>query len=111
MPVIPPALLDVVVALGVPQPDGSDHWIGTGFLYGRVLGEGEGGRQRVRSYLVSNRHVAEAADVLTVRVNPRGTPPARGYIEAVDPKRSEPLWAFHPDPEVDVAATGALHGI
>lgn len=110
MPVIPPSLLDVVVAIGVPQPDRSDRWIGTGFLYSRVIGPGEGGRARVRGYLVTNRHVAEAHDVLTIRLNPRGTPPARGYIEAIDRDRKKPMWTFHPDPAVDVAVTAALHG-
>jgi S1-C subfamily serine protease len=107
---IPPTLLDVVVALGLRQADGSDRWIGTGFLYNRVVEDLGEGQYSVRGYLVTNRHVANCAPVLSFLINPRRLPPARGQIEAVDSSTGVPNWFFHPDPQVDVAVTGILHG-
>lgn len=110
MALIPPALLDVTVALGVRQPDDTDQWLGTGFLYNHVVGETGDGRYDVRGYLVTNRHVVSAAPRLSVLINPRGLPPARGQIELIDPANGESNWFFHPNPQVDVAVTGVLHG-
>lgn len=110
MAAIPPQLLDVTVVIGAPQPDGRDRWIGTGFLYNRVIAQNDDGSHQVRGYLVTNRHVVEGQSVVSVLMNPRGMPPTRAQIEAVDPSNGRPLWYFHPNPEVDVAVTGVLHG-
>jgi hypothetical protein len=42
-------------------------------------------------------------------INPRGMPPSRIAIDN-DPEGSDPMWVAHPDPDVDVAVTGMLHG-
>lgn len=110
MALIPPGLLDVTVALGVRQDDDTDRWIGTGFLYNRVLKATGDGRYDVRGYLVTNRHVAKAEPILSFSLNARGLPPVRGQIEAADPSNDVANWFFHPNPKVDVAVTGVLHG-
>jgi S1-C subfamily serine protease len=106
---IPPANLDVVAAVGVEDSEGEDQWIGTAFLYNRVLSVEPDRGTQVRGYPVTNRHVVESCDVLTILFNPRGLPPTRLQI-ARESDDGTALWAFHPDPEVDVAVTGVLHG-
>jgi hypothetical protein len=108
MAIIPPRLLDVVVAIGAPNGDATS-WIGTGFLYNRVLGDNNDGSSQVRGYLVTNRHVVEAAETLQVLLNPRDSPQVRiGVPTEFDD--GLPVWVAHPDPTVDIAVTGAIHG-
>lgn len=109
MPLIPPSLLDVVVAIGVTRDDGSVHWLGTGFFYCRVMEHFAGDAYNVRGYLVTNRHVASAAAELVILFTPRGSLPAKITL-AADVSTGESIWVGHPNPAVDVAVTGALHG-
>jgi hypothetical protein len=78
--------------------------IGTGFLMTKPFGE-----DQVLPLLVTNKHVVEGADELTVGLIARD--PQTG-----DPKLGQgwnyvmrnPQWVGHPDPQIDVAVIGML---
>ena len=68
------------------------------------------GKRGGRGYLVTNRHVAEYPKDLVLHLN--AAPDERGKrlelkAYAAD---DDPIWVAHPDPAVDVAVTGAVHG-
>jgi len=76
MALLPPHFMDAVVAIGTNDGDDDVVWIGSGFLYGHLMGmTGEDGNYRV--YLVTNRHVVKELKEIVLRFNPVGDEPAR----------------------------------
>lgn len=96
MAVIPPVFIDCVVAVGGIDENGNRIWTGSGFFFGRPAGDGQ------HVFVVTNRHVAEGLRGGVLRLNPRGTDPARELtLSEINPTSQE--WFYHPRPEVDVA--------
>jgi S1-C subfamily serine protease len=97
--VLPPSYLDAVVAIGTREQECA----ASGFLYSYLLpGEEdvEEGKKKVQIYLVTNRHVFEGLDEVTVRLNPKGDESARSFSLTLNDR----MLAFpHPDPKIDVA--------
>ncbi len=113
MALLPPGALDSVAGIcAATEPDDSAHDrpLGTGFFLHRVTGEptAEGGTP-ARGLLVTNKHVAWAADHLAVHFNPRGLPPTRIVIPSAF-EDGRPTWVGHPNDDVDIAVTGVVHG-
>jgi len=105
MAVVPPIFLNTVVAIGDPSTGSPPTWIATGFLYGQ-LSDSTVDPHMYRIYLVTNRHVAEPLRPLVMRLNPSDGSAAHSL--SLDPtiaSTGQPLWFFHPDPEVDIAVT------
>jgi hypothetical protein len=103
MALLPPFFLDCVVALGVPSPNGSTRWAGTGFIYFHVAKQLEGEEVYGYTYVVTNKHVIAGWAEARMRCNPSGDAPAREYrLELVNSKL-EPVWFGHPNPDVDIA--------
>ena len=99
MALLPPSHLDAVVALGIPDSNGSIQYTATGFLYGHPVGESG---EEYRIFLITNRHVVENIDILKARFNrPIGSDseiydiPLRGNDGSV-------LWTEHPSSDVAV---------
>lgn len=103
MALIPPFYLDCVVAIG-NRVDGVNRWVASGFLYGWYLGPAPQADQALfRVFLVSNRHVFEGEDKISVRVNRLADEPTEPIdVELLNPDRT-PKWHAHPDHDVDVA--------
>jgi S1-C subfamily serine protease len=105
MALIPPSFIDCVVALGKAKPDGTVHWGASGFFYGKFFEESpepDAGVYKV--YLVTNKHVLEGHDQVSMRVNPQGAGRARDFTALLsDPSTKEKLWYGHDDDLVDVA--------
>ena len=103
MALIPPAFLNMVVSVGVPQGGGDTRWVASGFFYGHHV-RAEGDQSLYASYLVTNRHVVQGKHHVDLRVNPSGTDkaiPARLSLVDDDGK---PRWLSPTDPDIDVAA-------
>lgn len=78
---------------------GSSHWIGTGFMY--AVGTDAG----TAHFLVSNKHVLEEAEILTVRMVKASADglPMSGATETNILNFTNDKFMGHPDPKVDVA--------
>ncbi|HTW91577.1 MAG TPA: serine protease [bacterium] len=104
MAVIPLSFIDSVVAIGSHPSGGNATWGASGFLYATLRGT-TAGRNEYGTYLVTNRHVLDGLTdpSACVRINPKGSGPAREF--PISLKRANGLpWHFgHPDPNVDVA--------
>jgi S1-C subfamily serine protease len=104
---IPAFYLGCVVAIGVPREEGEEGgpaWIGSGFFYGRRVGEREGVAQYA-VYLATNKHVLGDLDHIVLRANPPADDPnpARGFALVLR-EEGQPIWVGHPNESVDVAA-------
>lgn len=100
MALLPPHYLDTVVALGTPKTEGSIQYTATGFFYGHHVGESDGNKE-YRIFLVTNRHVIEGSNELSVRLNrPKGSDAKTYPITGPDGAK---LWRTHPSAEYDIA--------
>lgn len=101
MALLPPFTLDAVVAIGRENPDGSNSWIGTGFLYGKKPQKDAEG---YRIWLVTNKHVLEGLTDVIVKFNSiDGDDSSNYHLPLVDSDKNK-KWFGHPDAAVDVAA-------
>lgn len=103
MSLIPSSFLDTVVALGVPDQNGSVKFTATGFLYGHPVEKNEKGVQQYWTFLVTNRHVIADATELWVRFNGPMSASPKSYPLPVGSSTMATHWTFHPDLDVDVA--------
>jgi S1-C subfamily serine protease len=105
MALIARQFIDAVVAIGTRGSDGGPQWMATGFIFFIPM-EPQPSPQKVhRCYLVTNRHVLQDQRAIVLRFNP-STPanPVDFDVELND--QLGPVWAPHPDPDVDVASMG-----
>jgi trypsin-like peptidase len=103
MALIPPFMLDCVVAIGFPDDAGNVAYVGTGFLYGRFVAvDASTGLMEYRIYLVTNRHVFESGSTMFLRFNPEGTLPAQVFDAPLADSNGKPFWVAHVDAEIDV---------
>ena len=102
MALIPPFFIDCVVAIGTIVND-EPTWIGTGFLFGKLLKESEDKKNLYQVYLVTNKHVLLDTELILVRFNPQTDQPAKDYPVELKDKIGKIKWIGHPDPDIDVA--------
>ncbi|HCT5134541.1 TPA: trypsin-like peptidase domain-containing protein [Aeromonas hydrophila] len=107
MALIPPFYLDCVVSIGIQSTSFIQgalttqmHWIGTGFLVGRLVEGTE--PQQYNTYLVTNKHVIQNQQLIFIKFN--------SLLGNLTTDLSYPLyngnnqnWVGHPDPNIDVA--------
>jgi S1-C subfamily serine protease len=104
MALIPPFMLDCVVAIGFGGDNGNIGYSGTGFLFGRNSGTDPlDGKGLYRLFLATNRHVLDGKKTAFLRFNPEPPTPARVFDAPLMDPSGKPLWFAHPDAEVDVA--------
>ena len=103
MSLIQPFFLDTVVAIGVPNVDGSVDFTATGFLFGHAVEKDNKGHQQYWVFLVTNRHVIEGKSDLLIRFNGPMNAPPKSYPLPVGDSSEAVHWTFHPNPKVDVA--------
>jgi len=109
MALIPRFFLDCVVAIGVPTKKEQDKeqtkWIASGLLYGDFW-KIENKQKTYRIYLVTNHHVFNGLEEITLRFNPTEKQPAKQYsLHLLDTSSQKPLWTPHPNPKIDIAVT------
>lgn len=104
MALLPPFFLDCVVAIGIKDPkSGEKSWIATGFLYGYLNRVEKDGKKNYLVGLITNRHVFENQQEVTLRFNTKKDEPAREYRLILHNEKNEPQWFAHSNSEIDVA--------
>ncbi len=104
MALIPPFFLSAVVALGMPSSDGAVQYNATGFLYGYPTGEtNDEGQKTYRTFLVTNRHVFQAAVDRQVRIHVRFNTLVGSGTNTYPVDTGDQFWTVHPDDAADVA--------
>lgn len=98
MALVPPFCLDAVVALAVQSKEGK-NWIGTGFLFGKLL-ETSGEKSRYTLFLVTNKHVVEGQKTVFVRFD--GASGGTREFDIPTETNGKPTWIGHTDPHIDV---------
>ena len=99
MALLPPSHLDAVVALGIPDSNGSIQYTATGFLYGHPVGESG---EEYRIFLITNRHVVENIDILKARFNRPIGSDSEIYDIPLRRNDGSVLWTEHPSSDVAV---------
>ena len=110
MALLPPFMLDCVVAIGAKNQQGETSWIGTGFLYG-LFESGEGEQKLYKVWLVTNKHVIANLSQIQVKFNSLEEEDAKNYDVDLLDQNGKPEWFGHPDPNIDVAAVFVDTGI
>lgn len=104
MALIPPFMLDCVVAIGFHDGSGNVGYSGTGFLFGRRAGtDPTSGRGTYHLFLVTNRHVLDGNATAFLRFNPEPPKAAHVFDAPLVDASGKQLWFALADPEVDIA--------
>jgi hypothetical protein len=105
MALIPPFFINCVVALGNARSGGKMNWGASGFFYGKLHeARPTPPGNTYRTYLVTNKHVLEGHDQISIRVNPQAAGRARDFTALLsDPSSRMQLWYGHDNDNVDVA--------
>lgn len=107
MAIIPDFYKDAVVALGIDGSDGKRHWVGTGFMVGRLE---EGSTDRYTIYILTNKHVVKGFSSLLVRFNNAESVGVKD-LEMPLIENGKKLYAEHPNEESDIVAIQILPGV
>jgi S1-C subfamily serine protease len=103
MALLPPFMLDCVVAIGITGANNITAWIGTGFFYGYPTTKNEKSEQMYAVYLVTNKHVIGDYSKVWIRLNPQDSQPGRDFeLELID-KDGNRKWNQHTDTSIDLA--------
>lgn len=109
MALIPPFFLDCVVSIGMQATD-TIHWIGTGFIVGRLLTDANGqpvtdkdGQKTYHTFLVTNKHVLQNNSAILLRFNTLQGALIKDYLVQLE-NNGAPIWVGHNSTDVDVAA-------
>lgn len=101
MALIPKEFPSTTVAIGISNPNNTYQWIGTGFLYGKLLSI-NGDQSTYKVFLVTNKHVLDNFRKITVRFDI-----ASGGTQTIDVElytpQNEKIWIEHQDAGIDVA--------
>lgn len=97
MALIPRHFQHSIVAIGVPINNNGTNWIGTGFLYAKLIT----GSTNYNVFLVTNKHVFSNLRTVILRFDSS----TGGTLSFNVPLygNSSALWTGHVDPEIDVA--------
>jgi hypothetical protein len=106
MALLPPFMLDAVVAIGIGDNLESRRWIGTGFLFGESLG---GSSPHWMPYLVTNKHVLGLNEKVWVKFNSASGLDSADYPLLLKDATGKQLWTGHPVTDTDVAVV-SIHG-
>lgn len=107
MAIIPDFYKDAVVALGIDGSDGKRHWVGTGFMVGRLE---EGSKDRYTIYILTNKHVVKGFNSLLVRFNNAESVGVKD-LEMPLIENGKKLYSEHPNEESDIVAIQILPGV
>lgn len=97
MAIIPHFFKNAVVPIGIKMADGSITWIGTGFFLTRKVEI-----NRSIPFLITNKHVFEGKDVVTISMKENGTEVMK-LADASLTKDGRALYTLHPNPQIDIA--------
>lgn len=104
MALIPPFMLDCVVAIGFRDGNGNVGYAGTGFLFGRRAGtDPTDGKGTYQLFLVTNRHVLDGNTTAFLRFNPESPKAAHVFDAPLKDANGKQLWFALADPDVDIA--------
>lgn len=104
MALIPPFFLDCVVAIGAKNAKGETQWVGTGFLFGKLVEPVvDITNKQYAVYLVTNKHVLKNHKEIVLRFNPENGLAAREFNQALVDVNGKEIWTGHPLERVDVA--------
>ncbi len=107
MALLPPFMLDAVVAIGVGDDVATRSWIGTGFLFGDALG---GTPPKWMPYLVTNKHVLGTHEKVWVKFNSASGLNSADYPVLLRDSTGKLLWTGHPKSDTDVAVISISGG-
>jgi len=105
MALIPPFFFDCVTAIGFADDSGKINYSATGFLIGKLVTPPPPQSPIHYVYLVTNRHVFDGSKEATLRFNPAAGNPAKEFQLSLVSQIGAPLYAQHPDSEIDIAVT------
>lgn len=105
MALLPPFFLHTVAAIGVGDDPAKRLWIGTGFLFGRLVQPppGRGGKSW-RVWLITNKHVLVGLKAIYVKFNSAVDPHSTDYTVPLIARNGKARWVGHPNASTDVAA-------
>ena len=100
MALLPPFMLDTVVAIGVGDDVSQRRWVGTGF----ILGDSVGGQPtQYMPYLVTNKHVLARHERVWVKLNSANNSDSTDYPVDLRLPGGRQFWTGHSNPDIDVA--------
>lgn len=98
MALIPPFVIECVVAIGGRISKGEMHWFDTDFLVGRHNKKAPAEQKNYYLYLVTNKHVLKNVESIIVRFNPQTEESVRDYDISFAPCK-ELLLVEHLNPD------------
>jgi len=104
MSLLPPFFLNTVVALGVGEDQTKRQWIGTGFLFGKIINpsEPDDAKRQYSIWLITNKHVLNEQQRIFVKFNSANDPASKDYpIDLVNNGKNQNIG--HPDSKIDVS--------
>ena len=105
MALLPPFFLETVVAIGVGNDPNKRHWIGTGFLFGKVVDTTvQITDRKYKVWLITNKHVLADIKNIYIKFNSAKEPNSKDYKIELIAQNGRPRWIGHSDDKVDVAA-------
>ncbi len=100
MAIIPSFYLNSVVAIGVRADSGAVSWVGTGFFVGRSAQDNP---QKVRPFLVTNKHVFFNRNTVVIRMKIEGTEELQMIDVPLKDAGGNLLYQLHEDANIDIA--------
>ncbi len=105
MALLPPFYLDTVVAIGVGDDPTKRRWIGTGFIFGRLLEKNANkDMKQYKLWLITNKHVLEDLRDVYIKFNSAQDTQSKDYKVQLVARNGRSQWVGHPTESVDVAA-------
>ena len=105
MALLPPFFLHTVAAIGVGDDPTNRGWIGTGFLFGKLIDPPpDKDKKTWRVWLITNKHVLSGLKRIYVKFNSAVDPHSRDYPIPLVARNGKTRWVGHPEKTTDVAA-------
>jgi|GEM_PF-175465 len=105
MALLPPVFLDAVVAIGFGDDPAKRQWIGTGFLFGKVVDPSiEESKRQYKIWLITNRHVLEGLKSIYIKFNSIQNTASKDYKVELIARNGKPRWIGHQNTNIDVAS-------
>jgi len=104
MALLPPFFLDSVVAIGIGDNSADRQWVGTGFLFGKVVDDKIEMKDRTyHLWLITNKHVLEDFKKVYIKFNGTEEECSKDYPVTLVARNGKPQWIGHKNPNIDVA--------
>jgi len=105
MALLPPFFLHTVAAIGVGDDPTTRVWVGTGFLFGKLIKPPrEEDEKSWQIWLITNKHVLAGWKHIYVKFNSAVDPRSTDYRVTLVARNGKPRWVGHPKGSTDVAA-------